>query len=572
MGILDGIVEWIAEQVMAGLDLVTTSVLGALGCDMAVFLRYFPAAETMYSVFVALAIGIILLNWVWQLFKNFGLGAGVEAEDPVKLSIRSVIFILLTLFSDEIVNIVLTIGGTPYHWIMESDLPALSFADFNSVMLVIIGVCANGAVALITLILVLILAWNYLKLLFEAAERYVLLGVLVYTAPVAFSMGASQTTANIWKSWCRMLGGQIFLLVMNAWCLRLFTSMVGPSLRTRFRYKEVLSLKKLKKFLFAAFTVAILSCLLCQPAFAAISESDVQAQVDAVGKEAVSGNVFIWFLCAIGFLKVGQKIDSFLSSLGVNVGHTGGSMLAEAMIAARGIGGIKNFSSHHFGGGRNSSSTNVNANGGKGSGGFGAGFASGGLAGVVSRKVTNSAIKTATTTPGSKPSGLGSLLGDAAAGGIGGHMYASSVSKGGNFANNVIGSVATGSISQMGAISGEKAAEALHSYMGYAALESGAENVPTFQNVEIGGGRITGTEVTAEHPEGISFGMYHADQYVAPEGQYTTVHAVDGTAWYKQYAVDAVDKSPYMAPDGSIAFNESIVKKLPPAPRRKDKI
>ena len=147
MGILDGIVEWIAEQVMAGLDLVTTSVLGALGCDMAVFLRYFPAAETMYSVFVALAIGIILLNWVWQLFKNFGLGAGVEAEDPVKLSIRSVIFILLTLFSDEIVNIVLTIGGTPYHWIMESDLPALSFADFNSVMLVIIGVCANGAVA-----------------------------------------------------------------------------------------------------------------------------------------------------------------------------------------------------------------------------------------------------------------------------------------------------------------------------------------------------------------------------------------------------------------------------------------
>lgn len=560
MGILDGIVEWIAEQVMAGLDLVTTSVLGALGCDMAVFLRYFPAAETMYSVFVALAIGIILLNWVWQLFKNFGLGAGVEAEDPVKLSIRSVIFILLTLFSDEIVNIVLTIGGTPYHWIMESDLPALSFADFNSVMLVIIGVCANGAVALITLILVLILAWNYLKLLFEAAERYVLLGVLVYTAPVAFSMGASQTTANIWKSWCRMLGGQIFLLVMNAWCLRLFTS------------KEVLSLKKLKKILFAAFTVAILSCLLCQPAFAAISESDVQAQVDAVGKEAVSGNVFIWFLCAIGFLKVGQKIDSFLSSLGVNVGHTGGSMLAEAMIAARGIGGIKNFSSHHFGGGRNSSSTNVNTNGGKGSGGFGAGFASGGLAGVVSRKVTNSAIKTATTTPGSKPSGLGSLLGDAAAGGIGGHMYASSVSKGGNFANNVIGSVATGSISQMGSISGEKAAEALHSYMGYAALESGAENVPTFQNIEIGGGRITGTELTAEHPEGISFGMYHADQYVAPEGQYTTVHAVDGTAWYKQYAVDAVDKSPYMAPDGSIAFNVSIVKKLPPAPRRKDKI
>ena len=350
MGILDGIVEWIAEQVMAGLDLVTTSVLGALGCDMAVFLRYFPAAETMYSVFVALAVGIILLNWVWQLFKNFGLGAGIEAEDPVKLSIRSVIFILLALFSDEIVNIVLTIGGTPYRWIMDSELPPLSFADFNSVMLVIIGVCANGAVALITLILVIILAWNYLKLLLEAAERYVLLGVLVYTAPVAFSMGASQTTSNIWKSWCRMLGGQIFLLIMNAWCLRLFTSMVGSFNCQSALFVRRGALKKFKKILFLALMVAALSCLFCQPAFA-ISEEEVQAQVDAVGKETVSGNVLIWFMCAIGFLKVSQKIDSFMASLGVNVGHTGGSMLAEAMIAAKGIGGFKNFSSHHFGGG-----------------------------------------------------------------------------------------------------------------------------------------------------------------------------------------------------------------------------
>lgn len=227
MGILDGIVEWLSEQVMHGLDLISTSVLGALGCDMDVFLRYFPAAETMYKVFVALSIGLILLNWVWQLFKNFGIGAGIEAEDPVKLSIRSVLFILLAYFSDDIISMALKIGGTPYAWIMDSELPAISFADFNSVMLVIIGACANGAVALITLILVIILAWNYLKLLLEAAERYVLLGVLIYTAPVAFSMGASQSTSNIFKSWCRMLGRQMLLLVMNAWCLRLFTSMVG---------------------------------------------------------------------------------------------------------------------------------------------------------------------------------------------------------------------------------------------------------------------------------------------------------------------------------------------------------
>ena len=73
MGILDGIVEWIAEQIMYGLDLFNSSVLGALGCDMSVFLRYFPSAATMYDIFVALAIGLILLIWIWNLFRNYAL-------------------------------------------------------------------------------------------------------------------------------------------------------------------------------------------------------------------------------------------------------------------------------------------------------------------------------------------------------------------------------------------------------------------------------------------------------------------------------------------------------------------
>jgi hypothetical protein len=330
-------------------------------------------------------------------------------------------------------------------------------------------------------------------------------------------------------------------------------------------------MKTYKRLLLVAFLTVIVSCLFCQPAFA-ISESEVQAQVDAVGKEEVSGNVLIWFLCAIAFLKVSQKIDSFMSSLGINVGHTGGSMLAEALIATRGLASIRNFSNHHFGGGRSSGGSTQRNSGNPGSsggpsGGFGGGgFMSGGLAGVVSRHVTNSAIRNATSNVVSTGAPVGS------SGGIGSRIFNSSVQKGSDFANNVIGTVAQGSISSAGSITGQKAAEALHSYMGYAALEKGAENIPAFSNVEIGGGRITGTETTAENPGGISFGMYHTGQYAAPEGSYTTVQAADGSSWYKQYAKDTVEKSPYMAPDGSIAYHESIVNKLPNTPRRKDKI
>jgi len=230
MGILDGIVDWLATQIMNLLDLLSSSVLGALGCDMSTFKRYFPAAETMYEIFVWIGVGLLLLNLVWSLFKNYGAGLDVETEDPVKLLFRSGIFLLCIWYADDIVNMTLRIGGTPYSWIIDSPLPAVQFGDFRAVLLVIIGVIANGSVALITLILLVILAWNYLKLLLEAAERYITLGILVFTAPVAFALGASRSTNNLFKSWCRVFGSQLFLLLMNAWCLKLFNNMVAEFL------------------------------------------------------------------------------------------------------------------------------------------------------------------------------------------------------------------------------------------------------------------------------------------------------------------------------------------------------
>lgn len=301
-----------------------------------------------------------------------------------------------------------------------------------------------------------------------------------------------------------------------------------------------------KKRIAAVLAAAASFCLLCPTAFA-ITEQEVQDQVAAAGKAAVAGNVFIWFLCAIAFLKVSQKIDSFLSSLGLNVGRTGGSLLGETMIALRGLSGL--------GGRHGSTGGSARASGSQ------TNMLSGGFVGAASRSLANSAAQAAVNAPN-----VSSRLG-----GLGGALYSASVKTGGSFANSVIGSIAAGSIPTTGSLTGSRASEALYSYLGYAALESSADPIPSFSDVEIGGGRITGTETSAEHPDGIAFGMYHAGQYAAPEGSYSTIHTADGAAWYKQYAVDAVNRVPDKAPDGSIAYNETIVKKLPRAPQRKDR-
>lgn len=300
----------------------------------------------------------------------------------------------------------------------------------------------------------------------------------------------------------------------------------------------------------ALFTVLITCMVLfcSMPVFAAeLTEAEVEQAVASQGKEAVTGNVFVWFLCAIAFLKVSQKIDSFMASLGINVGNTGGNMMAELLIAGRSLtGAMRGYGGG--GGGPHKNST-------PGKAAVGGSFLSGGLAGAVGRQTERSAVNAATGYSDNST--------------IGNAMYQSSLKKGGTFANNVISKVAQGNYGQVGSIKGEGADKAFVSYMGMNADNN--KPLPNFTNMEIGGGRITGTETVDGNSR--DFAMYHADQYMPPtQGAYDTVQSVDGSTWYKQYAQDAVSKTPYENGDGKVAYHESIVQKVPPAPARKDRI
>jgi len=201
----------------------------------------------------------------------------------------------------------------------------------------------------------------------------------------------------------------------------------------------------------------IVTIMLSTTAFA-VDETEVESAIAASSREEVAGNLFIWFLCAIAFLKISQKIDSFMSSLGINVGRTGGSMLGELLIAGRAMGAAVKatggavgsiFNRNHA----SNSTTNRAA---------GQGFTSSapGLIGVAQRAAGNAAASSAT----GRGSGLGSF--------VGGAMFGSSLKNGGKFASDVVGAVATGNIATMGSITGNQATEALTSYLGYGSGQS----------------------------------------------------------------------------------------------------
>ena len=387
------------------MDAVSGIFLNALGTDMVVMEEYFPFVSKAFSILQYFAWALIFIITVWQLFRVFG-GPITEAENPWHLMARSSIFAILIGYAKPIFLLVLDIARAPYTALMDASMDPgdFTFAGIEQSL-------SNGLVTLISvasvvglilqLILLISLGWNYFKMLLEVVERYIVVGVLCYTSPMAFAMGGSKTTNQVFKSWCRMVGSQLLLLVLNVWFLRAFNSSVGQ--------------------------------------FAANGGTLTTG----------SGNIFLWVFCALAFLKTAQKFDSYLASMGLSVAQTGSSMGMEVLMAARVLGG--------FGGGGARSAGSVFRGGAAAAGG--AGTTGGFAAGFASKFKPGSFVHDAVVEGGSR---MGAGGGIGLVGRAFGGMYARG---GGTLNGDGIAAVANGAPGASGKIAGDIADRSLGNYM-----------------------------------------------------------------------------------------------------------
>lgn len=278
------------------MDAVSGIFLSALGTDLTVMEEYFPFLSKAFDIMQYTAWAMLFLITVWQLFKAFG-GPISESEHPLQLIARSSIFALLIGYAKPIFEIVLDIARAPYTALMDIQMSAEDFTFAGVEQVLMSGITTLvSVITVVGLILMLILqislGWNYFKLLLEVVERYIVVGVLCYTSPLAYCMGGSKATEPVFKSWCRMVGSQLLLLVLNVWFLRGFNSAVG------------------------------------------------QFIANAGATSTGQGNIFLWMFCALAFLKTAQKFDSYLAAMGLNVAQTGSSMGMELLMSARVLTGL----------------------------------------------------------------------------------------------------------------------------------------------------------------------------------------------------------------------------------------
>lgn len=406
--IFESIVNWVASIVTSIMDAVSGIFLNALGTDMTAMEQYFPFVTEAFFIFQYTAWALLFLITVWQLFRVFG-GPVTEAENPWQLLARSAIFAILIGYAKPIFLLALDIARAPYTALMDAtmDPGSFTFAGVEQVLTNGLSTMVSTITVvgpLLTIILMISLGWNYFKMLLECVERYVVVGVLCYTSPLAFSMGGSKTTNNVFKGWTRMVGSQLLLLVLNVWFLRSFNSTVGQFIGNG----------------------------------GALSSGQ--------------GSIFLWMFVALAFLKTAQKFDSYLAAMGLNVAQTGSSMGMELLMAARVISGVAS------GGARTAGSVFRGTNGTAGASGTAA--TSGGFfAGFASRFKPNSYVRDAVVEGGTRMGASGS------AGFVARAFGGMAARNGATLSSESIASVAARPGNVSGTIAGEIADRSTANYM-----------------------------------------------------------------------------------------------------------
>ena len=510
--IFEGIATWVASVMTQIMDAISGVFIGALGTDMTAMEEYFPFAVSAYTIIQYTAWALLFLVAVWQIFRAFS-GPLAETENPLAILARGAIFGFLIAYAKPIFSLALDIARAPYTALMDSTLDPGDFTFAGIEQALTNGlttlVSVSTVVGLILLIILMIaLAWNYFKLLLETVERYVLVGVLCYTSPLAYAMGASKATSRVFQSWCRMVGSQLLLLVLNVWFLRAFNSSVGQ--------------------------------------FIANGGALTNGQ----------GNIFLWLFCALALLKIAQKCDSYLAALGLSVAQTGSSMGMEMLMAARVLTGFS-----RGGGGNAASVFGGGARGGAGAAAAGTagGVAAGGiLSGFMNRYRPNSFVRDAVVDGGSRMGAGGGV------GFVGRAFGGMAARNGATLTSNSISSVATRPPNVSGTIGGEIADRSIPGYMPQ--LAGGAAANMTYSGTQITGGHIS-TTATAPDGRQAKVDLYSTAQHEAPSTPHTVVTAADGSQWYQVASGEGMGAF-YATPafTGDVSETAQVAEAFPSAP------
>ena len=268
--LFQGFFEWVYGLILDIWNYFSSSLLNVMSLDFAYIKTHIPVMGDIQQIILAVGWALLLGNLVFQALRSMAAGLGFEGEDPKLLFARTFVFGFLLLASPQICEIVLGITSKVIALLDVPDAIHVQLVDGS-----VFGVFT--ASWLLVIIFDLITMFMVFSLLLEVAERYMVLAMLTVMAPLAFAMGGSKSTSEIFSGWFRMFGSMCFLMATNIVFFKMLLSVVS--------------------------TV---------PSFP---------------------DVFLWMVLIVSIVKVAKKADEIITRIGLNPAITGSKSTLPGVIA-----------------------------------------------------------------------------------------------------------------------------------------------------------------------------------------------------------------------------------------------
>lgn len=194
---------------------------------------------------------------------------------------RMFIFIPLTIFGRKLLQGLFDQVITPISSAFAAGV--LDFSNnavFSTAAAPLTGNASQLATLIVGTILMVMIGYNLIGLVLEAAERYLICIVIIFLSPLALATGVSEESSMIAKNWLKMFWSHGVLLILNIWVVG-----IGRS------------------------------CF------------------DTLDPSATTTQIIVWALITYAYFKVAQKLDDMMQNSGMMITRTGGDFVHDATLA-----------------------------------------------------------------------------------------------------------------------------------------------------------------------------------------------------------------------------------------------
>ena len=218
--LFQGFIEWIYGLILECWEYFASVLFDLMSLDFAYLREHMPVIDTIRQIMLGVGWALLIGNLVFQATRGMAAGLGFDAEDPKLLFTRTFAFSFLLVASPQICELGLNMTSAVIELLQMPDAVDITFADEASFG----GLTGSWLLVVICGIIVM---FQTFKLIMEMAERYFILAVLTITSPLAFGMGGSRNTSDIFNGWCRMFGSMCLLMATNVMFVKMLLSVLS---------------------------------------------------------------------------------------------------------------------------------------------------------------------------------------------------------------------------------------------------------------------------------------------------------------------------------------------------------